>query len=47
VLRAAVAAIREAGIEPYTDDRVMAPDLARMRQTMQGDALLDLVVPRG
>ena len=46
VLRQAVTAIREAGIEPYTDDRVMAPDLARMRQIMRGDALLDLVVPR-
>jgi len=43
-LRQACHVISSAGIEPYTDDRVMAPDLVRMRQVMESSGLLDLVV---
>jgi histidine ammonia-lyase len=43
-LRQASEVIHAAGIEFYTDDRVMAPDLARMRQVMDSPALLDLVL---
>ena len=43
-LQKAAQVIHAAGIQPYTDDRVMAPDLARMRQVMESPGLLDLVL---
>jgi histidine ammonia-lyase len=42
-IRAVTKAILAAGIERYTEDRVMYPDLAAMKTLMTTDAFLDLL----
>ena len=43
-IRSVVVAIQGAGIHPYTEDRVMYPDLHAMKALMTSDPFLDLLI---